>query len=580
MQKLLTGYIKCGVIVAAMAGLVGMSACTKEQVKLVHYDTDTSGQLMGNAALKQRKVLLIGIDGAVASLVESIKPPVITGLLPQSVYTFSGMNDSVNTAGATWSTLMTGQTSVAHKIVDSTLIPRSVEGSHDAIKYYNSILYFIKDDNNSAKITSITQWADLNYFAMNSADKLINVKNTDGDKGVQDAAIKELNTASPDVLIVNFNSPSLAGIKSGFADNADYRQAITNVDTYIGELLKAVKARKNAAKEEWLVIIQNTTGGYLNRVGGGSRSERDNMTIYYSPIITPGRFDGPTYHDLGIRYTGGASNYIRAENNDGGLYNPADGEMTIEAKVRFNKGPRGNYTYSYPPFLSKIDSLDGTVNGWGFYRDGTDIAFAFQDGVNANEVRPGVKISDGAFHSIIATLKHTYDATNGHVYTASVFIDGTAKNTATIKKGEARIESGSPLVIGYRPVIYNDNNEIDMYLTDLRIWNVVLPDDIILKYNKTYVIDNTHPYYSKLIGDWRGNDHSGNVLHDYSPSKKDFTVTGKYTWDALGIVTQPNIPAAPCNKDVASSVLGWFGITLPTSTMPPGVNWIKVVGTK
>ncbi|MBV7531423.1 alkaline phosphatase family protein [Chitinophaga sp. sic0106] len=577
MQKLLTNYMKYGVA-GVFAAMIGFTACTRETVAPVRYDTDTSAQLIGNPSLKERKVLIIGVDGAIAHLVDTYKPPVIAGLLPKSTYTFNGMNDTINSAGATWSTLMTGFPVQAHKVIDSTLIPRSVEGSHDPIKYYNSFLYYIKEDNNRAKITSISQWADLNYFTMNVADKIVNVDVAKGDKGVAEEAVKELANADPDIVIVNFNGPAVAGKKTGFLDNAEYRQSIMDVDARIGEVVKALQARKDTAKEEWLVVIQNTTGGFLNRMGGASHYERDNMTIYYSPVITPGRVDGPWFHSTGVRYLGGAGNYVRAENNDGGLYNLGDKEMTIEAKVRFNKGPRGNYTYSYPPFLSKIDSLDGTIAGWGFYRDGTNIAFAYQDGKNANEVRPGVGISDGNWHAITATLKHTYDATNGHTYTASAYIDGTAKATTTIKKGEPKIESLAPLVIGYRPVIYNDNNEIDMYMIDVHIYNTVLPDDVILTNAKSYDVNPASPYAANVIGNWSGDEELGNTLYDRSASKKNFTVTGRPSWDAFNLVmgTTPG----PCNLDVAASVLDWIGITLPATTKPPGVSWIKVIGAK
>ncbi|NIG54185.1 alkaline phosphatase family protein [Chitinophaga sp. Cy-1792] len=579
MQKILSGYLKCG-IGAAMAGMIALSACTREVLKPVRYDTDTSRQLIGTATLKDRKVLLIGIDGAVASLVESFKTPVITGLLPQSVYTFSGINDTISTPAAAWSTIMTGRTVAAHKIIDSTLIPRSVEGSHTAITYYNSFLYYIKDDNNQAKVSSISQWADLNYFTMNVADKIYNV-NGGGDKTVADATVAELNSNNPDVLIANFNGPALAGLQSGFTDNAAYRKAVTDVDTYIGSILAALKARKNAAKEDWLVVIQNTSGGTGNQMGGASVGDRNNMTIYYSPLITPQRLDGPAYYDLGVRYTGGLSNYIRAENYDGGLYNLGSGELTIEAKVRFNKGPRNNYRYQYPPFLSKCDSLDDVIPGWAFYRDNDDIAFTFQDGINADEVRPAASIADGNFHTITATLQHTYSAAHGHGYTASIFVDGQAKQSESFDGGAPEIVTESPLVIGYRPVIYNDNNEIDMYMMDVRIWNKVLPDDVIKKYAPLSNIDATHPYYANLIGDWRGNDHGGNVLHDNSSYKKDFKVVGKYRWDALGYVLDgKSATTAPSNIDIFPSVLSWIGISLPASTMPTGINRIQVIGTK
>jgi hypothetical protein len=579
MQKLLSGYIRGGLAAAAVIVAVGISACKKEIPSRKHYDTDSAGGNFGGSQFSKRRVLLIGIDGAPGQLIQAIHPTVISGLLPQSVYTWGGWNDTVSTAAAGWTGLTTGITYPNHQIGDSTLIPKSVEGSHAEIKYYNNFVHYLKQDNINTKVTSITQWDDLNTYLLNDADKVINTRKTDGDKGVADAAVSELTTANPDVLILNFNSPALVGLQSGFSDNPAYHQAVTDVDGYIGKVLAAMKGRKDAANEDWLVVIQSTSGGYGKHMGGKSEMELNTFTIYYSPLITPGQFVGPRMFDYGIRFHGGDPGYVRAENHDGGLYNPGSGNMTIEAKVKFNKGPNGNYTFTYPPFLTKCEYLKDVIPGWSFYRNGNEVVFVMQDGVNAVETAPTLAINDGAFHAITATITHTTDATNGNIYTANVYVDGANKGTGSIQHGEPALESPSPLIIGYNPEVWEAGNEVDMYMADVRIWNEVLPDDVIKKYAFVTGIDNTHPYYKNLIGNWLCNDKSGNKLADSSPSRKDFTIVGNYSWDFVGGILSKDAPA-PAITDVVPSILSWVGISLQGDDKPAGKNWLQVIGTK
>lgn len=576
MQKLLSGYIRGGLIAAAIIFAAGISACRKEFPALSKYDTDTAGLNYGGGKFKKRKVLLIGIDGAPGKLVESFHPTVMTGLLTKSVYTWGGLNDTVSTVAAGWTGLTTGMPYLSHQIGDSTLIPKSVQGSHADIKYYFSFIYYLKQDNLNTKVTAITQWDDLNNFLLNNADKVVDVSRTAGDKGVVDAAVTELTTASPDALIVDLSGPAQAGLQAGFSDNAIYRQAITDVDANVGKLLDALKARKDADKEDWLVIIQSTSGGYMKQMGGKSAMERNTFSIYYSPLITPGKFDGPKIFDYGIRFHGGDPGYVRAENyNDS--YNPGTGDITIEAKVKFAKGLNGDYDYYYPPFLTKCRNVDSAVVGWSFYRSGNDVVFVVHDGTNALEITPTKAIVDGNFHAIAATITHTRDAGGGNTYTANVYVDGEGKGSGTITDGEPAIVSPSPLVIGYNPTVWYDDNVVDMYMSDVRIWNTTMPDDAIKKYAYVSDIDATHPYYKNLIGNWPGNDGSGNKLVDKSASHSDFTIVGPYSWDFVGAaITQSD--DAPSIHDVVPSMMTWIGITLQGDDKPPGKNWLQVIG--
>jgi arylsulfatase A-like enzyme len=54
-----------------------------------------------------------------------------------------------------------------------------------------------------------------------------------------------------------------------------YLNAISHVDSHIGELLRAMRARPKFAEEDWLVLITTDHGGRGNSHGGDSDEERN-----------------------------------------------------------------------------------------------------------------------------------------------------------------------------------------------------------------------------------------------------------------------------------------------------------------
>jgi arylsulfatase A-like enzyme len=53
-----------------------------------------------------------------------------------------------------------------------------------------------------------------------------------------------------------------------------YLNAISHVDSHIGELLRAMKARPQFTDEDWLVLVCTDHGGRGNSHGGDSDAER------------------------------------------------------------------------------------------------------------------------------------------------------------------------------------------------------------------------------------------------------------------------------------------------------------------
>ena len=104
--------------------------------------------------------------------------------------------------------------------------------------------------------------------------------NPEKDIEVRDGALKTLRESNPDVMFVYFGQVDEYGhgevdSRANFSpDSTLYLNAISHVDSHIGELLRAMRARPKFTDENWLVLITTDHGGRGNSHGGDSDEER------------------------------------------------------------------------------------------------------------------------------------------------------------------------------------------------------------------------------------------------------------------------------------------------------------------
>ncbi|MGC4016291.1 MAG: alkaline phosphatase family protein [Luteolibacter sp.] len=151
---------------------------------------------------------------------------------------------------------------------------------------------WLKEAVPTASISSIVSWpwietymiaAQTPYFDVHveaAPDKDYLVK----DPEVSRLAADLLKTGNPDVLFLHYSQVDGAGHSTGFStENPAYISSIERVDGLVGEVMNAVKARPQIAKEDWLVIVVTDHGGNGRSHGGQSDGER---TI---PMIVAGK---------------------------------------------------------------------------------------------------------------------------------------------------------------------------------------------------------------------------------------------------------------------------------------------------
>lgn len=251
-----------------------------------------------------RRVLFIGIDGcradAVREAMERGLAPQLKGLVEsngglftRTCYAGGEMNSpsqQPTVSGPGWSSLLTGVWTDRHRVKDNRFLGARFQT-------YAHFMRRIKEVKPSAWCASFADWPPIHSSIadgsrLNGAE-FLDVKfttspdasrhfidNPEKDIESRDEALKALRTRDPDAMFVYFGSVDEVGHgaideRGSFSpENALYLNAISHVDSHIGELLRAMKARPLFAEEDWLVLICTDHGGRGNSHGGDSDAER------------------------------------------------------------------------------------------------------------------------------------------------------------------------------------------------------------------------------------------------------------------------------------------------------------------
>ncbi|WP_394676979.1 LamG-like jellyroll fold domain-containing protein [uncultured Sphingobacterium sp.] len=490
----------------ALGAAFTLASCTKyANPAAVYEDYD-----QGVDQTVKRRVLFISIDGAVGLEMKKIMPTNIAELLKTSKYSFEAIANENTKDAATWTSMMSGVTQDKHQIEDDSYIPKPDENDpHHNAAGYPSILYRISTISPTTKTYVVARDQAITTKLLVSADEATDVKT---DEEVKNKVVDLLGKKNPGLAVVQFKDVLQAGIAGGFSSgNSGYVDAVKKVDGYIGEIMKALKARKNYPYENWLVIVTSNHGGTDKVYGGDSYAERNIFAIFQNnnfkqlelkaDIMKSMRFYG--FYDAGQTSFGGyGPNAFRGRNNpvlaNESIYEVAKtGELTVEAKIKMNPVD-GKFDYaSNAPFLGKNASRTGSTAGWAFFKSGSALTFFVADG--STNVQPGMGpvSSVGEWTHIAATV-----AKVNNVPTVKVYVNGLKTGEATSTTMNLNnVTSATGLTFGYFPYIFS-GLAVDMQLCDVHIYNKAM-DEATLKKNANRVgIPDAELNNPNLVGYW------------------------------------------------------------------------------
>ncbi|MGD9646591.1 MAG: alkaline phosphatase family protein [Pirellulales bacterium] len=203
-------------------------------------------------APREKKVLLLGIDGCRPDALLAADAPHLDALIDDGVFLDHTQTGADTVSGPGWSSMLTGVWADKHGVHDNSFKGRN----------YQEFPHFfarLKEARPDAFCASIVHWQPIALFIVSKAD----VSLLPGDDAkVADLAIKQLAEKDLDVLFLHFDDVDKAGHAKGFHPSVpEYIAAIEGVDAHVGRVLSALRSRPNYAQEDWLVIVSTDHGG-------------------------------------------------------------------------------------------------------------------------------------------------------------------------------------------------------------------------------------------------------------------------------------------------------------------------------
>jgi len=554
-------------LLVVIAAVFTISACKKYADPQPFFEDEGA-----TGVLTSRRVLLIAIDGGVADAFKTTAPPGIQSMLEHSKYTYTGRTEDVSTDGASWKSLASGVSYTRHNISDSSLVFSAPSGGseHEAPANYPSFMQFILTSSRAdINTTVISPWGYMINKLFPEAEKPIAVAN---DAAVKDSTVAQLKNGNPDLLIAHFNGVNIAGKQFGFdAATPEYKAAILKVDGYIGEIMTALKARKEYNhSEEWLVVVTTTHGGVGKQYGGGSAAETNVFTLYYNERMKKQELIRGGFS--GVQMTGRDASAIKATLSDGNAYNPERNQQTIQIKVKGTSG-------SYPHFFSKMQKWPSTP-GWSMFSSGSVWAISIRSTTSGERrIQPGSPaVFNGQWHTITVVFADSASKKWLRRYTDGVRHDQTDITTNYDNSGS--ITNTSPITIGWgSDPTYTGST---FYAADVMVFNTALSDDDI-KNNSCLKDVTKHPKYANLVGYWPGSDGYGGQFQNKAPGQAtNFRLQGGYKWDGLTDVpcsvdplNANQVAVQPANVDIVSQIFYWMRINIRSDWSLDGGPWIK-----
>lgn len=539
------------------------------------------------AIAKGRKVLYLIVDGARGWSVRDAQAPNIIALTKNATYSWNSLSDSLSNNGNGWADLLTGVNKAKHKIIDDSFTGNKLDQYPEIFQRIKAI----KPDTRTAAFATSALFKD----KLTTGADVSQSYSTDAE--VKTAIISELGNDASALIVGQFGAVNAAGIQFGY-DNSfpAYKSAILQFDQYLGEILTALKSRKNYAKEDWLIVLTSNHGGQAV-----IPVEQDDKTIFsypkantftvisnigYKPYLVDKPFTGNKYTGSFLRFYSNSNDeansvFAKVKNNNS-IYNLNDtSSLTIEFKVKKNIRA-GTYSYNWPIFLCKKDtSLTVRVGqGWSIAMEIDTWRFRLDrlvSGVNKAWSINGGDLRDGNWHSCAVVILN-----RDFKRVAQMYQDGKFVREAFIDVAIGNIDNAAPLRLGY---IKTDNTHMfDGYVSDIRIWKAALTAPVIAQFGCDSRITPSHPYWNRLIGYWPGNDGRDKLIKDYSPAGNDFYVTtGVNTtlqWNNLTDIICPPPTGdlallVPKTTDLTRQILSWLAIAPPDSWKLDGRVWLN-----
>ena len=207
----------------------------------------------GCTAQKEKKVLIVGIDGCRSDVLKAANTPSADTLIKNGAYTYKAQTDPISSSGICWTSMLTGVWHEKHNVTTNSYKNPNVEE-------YPHLFRRIKEHNPDLITYSIVNWAPIHKILQDGdANK---AETYSLDEKVAENAANILSGEDVDILFVQLDDVDHAGHAHDFSLNSPkYVEAVELADQQLGKIVQALKKRPDYANEDWLIIVTTDHGG-------------------------------------------------------------------------------------------------------------------------------------------------------------------------------------------------------------------------------------------------------------------------------------------------------------------------------
>lgn len=458
-------------------------------------------------AADNNKVLVVGVDGLINSVIDYASTPSIDELIANATYNMNSYGGSPSYSSTGWATMLTGVPSYKHGVVANNSFSGNNFGE------YPSVVNRIKLKKPNIKVASIVRDSYINQKLNSEADFKFDYAT---DEGVLQKSVEILK--QPDIALefVQFSGAKQAGESVGFLlREAEYVLAVQKIDQHISVLIKTIKERTDYKNENWFIYLVSTHGGSASGVYTGTTINEINVPIILSANSLDNKFYDSSILDpikgadnsLGVKKLPPDRTYIRIP--IAGTALQGMDKYTIEMWVKANDD-----NGSDPSIMGDKNWDSGGNPGFVICRRGSSwkINFANQ-GRSRYDIGSNKILEDGKWHHIAISFDKTKECVcyqDGEQVAYSKLTYQPEDTMTSPYEYICLAQEGSEVYGGGAPNWSGSFNEV-------RIWTDVLSHEVIKDYMNLRNIEvGNHPHLSSLNLYLKMDETNGTRIEDFS----------------------------------------------------------------
>lgn len=492
---------------------------------------------------KNKKILVIGVDGIISSAIDYAATPGIGKLRANGSHSMNGYAGVPAYSSSGWATVLTGVSTDKHGVTvnNSFLGNRFVQ--------YPSVVSRIKSAVPATVVASIVRTPEINVLLNQAADHKFQY-NTDQE--VYNKSLELVKQADMGAVFTQFRGPAEAGQEVGFQlRQAQYVLSIQKIDEYVVGLQAAIQTRTGYSNEDWDIFLVSTQGGTETGTPQGATPEETNVPIVFSgaeldkkeltaAVMAP-RENADNILTIN-KAAAGTRTYVRIPIKGTALQGMNTYTIELWVKAGVNS--------SDPSIVGDKNWDSGGLPGFTICRSGSTwkINFANQKS-ERYDIGSTKALEDNNWHHLAVAFDKTRLCTvyqDGEKVAESVLTYKAADNMASPYDYLCLAQDGTQVYSGGAPNWAGSFNEV-------RIWTAALTGETIKNYMFSRNIENSnHPNISALNLYLKMDETWGNVIKDYSGKGNNGELIG------TAVERHPYYPIGL--TDVAVNVLSHLGI--------------------